>query len=133
MGDKPFFSGFSGFAMSPAQESEKPEGEDLGCAWLFPKPVQALDVEDGAKPVVTFQLHFLGVKSEFTPEGFTVFFTGDEKYKLTVQGRNLRQVYDRLVEHRIRRIRRADRDFGSGKEPVITGIRIEEVKEEKRG
>lgn len=103
--------------------------EQLGpCAWVFHKPVLALDVEDGGKPVVTFQYIYMGVRSEFKPEEFSFVFVGLESWKLVVKGTNLRSIYDRINEHRVRRIRKADRPgFGSGKEPVISAIEIIDV------
>src|SRR4051812_33216374 len=100
---------------NPRPVHDDPEAvmESLGPgAWGFPKPVFALDVEDGSKPVVTFQYVFMGVRSVWTPDSFTVWFKdGDEHWKLTVKGRKLRPIYDRLQEHRVRRLRVADRDF----------------------
>jgi hypothetical protein len=109
--------------------------ESLGpCAWCFPKGQHALDVEDGANPVVTFQYVFLGIKASCDPMGFTIYFKdGDTTWRLTVEGRNLRPVYDRINEHRVRRIRKADKDFApdGDKEPVIRRISVDEVKPEK--
>jgi hypothetical protein len=110
--------------------------ESLGpCAWCFPKMIPALDIEDGAKPVVTFQFVYLGMRSEFTPEQFTFLFgeKGREQWKLTVRGRNLRPVFDRINEHRVRRLRTVDRDFAADgdKQPIITKIEVVEVVEEK--
>jgi hypothetical protein len=120
-------------AVDPRPLADEPEAvmESLGpCAWCFPKPVFALDVERGAEPVVAFQYVFLGIRATWTPESFVFEFKdGEERWRLTVKGRNLRPVFDRISEHRIRRIRRADRDFEDGKQPVITGISVEEVVE----
>lgn len=107
--------------------------ESLGpCAWAFPKPVFALDIEDGPKPVVTFGYVYLGVRSECRPDSFTVTFVGVETWRVTVKGRNLRPIYDRLQEHRVRRIRVVERDFApdTDKQPVITKISVEEVPDE---
>lgn len=79
---------------------------------------------------------YLGLRSVFAPGQFTVLFgeRGREQWKLTVSGRNLRPIYDRLCEHRVRRLRKVDRDFGqeADKQPVVTGILVEEVVEKER-
>jgi hypothetical protein len=113
-----------------------PELEDVmvklgDCAWCFAKPQFALDVEDGAKPVVSFQYLFLGIRVEHRPGSFTILFKdGLERWRVTVWGRNLRPIFNRINEHRIRRIRKADRDFGEEKEPLIIKIEIVELDEE---
>lgn len=107
--------------------------ESLGpCVWCFVKPTYALDVEDGPKPVESFGYVYLGVRSVCTPDSFIVQFKdGDECWKVTVTGRNLRPVFDRVMEHRVRRIRKLDRDFRAvdDKTPCITGIDVQLVKE----
>jgi hypothetical protein len=120
-------------ATDPKPLADEPEAvmESLGpCAWCFPKPVFALDIEDGPKPVVAFQYVFLGIRAEWKPDSFTIYFKdGEEGWRVTVTGRNLRPIFDRINEHRIRRIRKADRDFEDRKQPVITGISVEDVEE----
>jgi hypothetical protein len=103
--------------------------EDLGpCAWVFPKPVAALDIEDGAKEVQTLHYMYHAVRATYKPGEFVVIFAGHEHFKLTVQGRNLRPVYDRINESRVRKIRTVSRDFGQddGK-PFITRIEVLDV------
>ena len=123
-----------GIAPPPPELDPDAVMESLGpCAWCFVKQVLALDVEDGAKPVETLQYVYLSIKSQFRPDGFTFLFgeAGREQWRLTVTGRNLRPIYDRINEHRLRRIRAVDRDFTADgdKQPVITGIELVEVKE----
>jgi hypothetical protein len=127
--------------VSPKPEKELPPPdpeavrEALGaCAWCFAKPVFALDVEQGAEPVATFQYVYLAVRSVFTPGSFRFQFEdGEECWRLTVTGRNLRPVFDRMNEHRIRRIRVVERDFApdGDNQPVITGIEVKLIEETK--
>jgi hypothetical protein len=104
--------------------------DDLGpCCMIAPKFSHALDVEQsGAKPIRTFQYMFLSVMSEMRPDEFWFVFEGEEGWKLTVKGRNLRPVYDKINDHRLRRIRAVDRDFnGNDGKPVITGIELTKI------
>lgn len=101
--------------------------QQLGnCAWVFHKQVLALDIEDGSNPVATFQYVYMGVRSDYKPGEFSFVFVGLESWKMVVKGTNLRPIYDRICEHRIRRIRKADRLFGD-KEPFIESIEIIDV------
>jgi hypothetical protein len=114
--------------------SNEEQAEQFGaCAWVFHKPVLALDVEDGSKPTVTFQYVYMGVRSEFKPGEFSFVFVGLESWKVVVKGTNLRPIYDRINEHRVRRIRKTDRAGfdGTPKDPFIESIEIINVTPER--
>jgi hypothetical protein len=70
---------------------------------------------------------FASVEAEFTPAKFWVVFAGLTHRKVTVEGRNLRALYDRLNYHCLRRIRQADRDFEDDGKPVVTKIKVKDV------
>jgi hypothetical protein len=118
---------------SPAQDIPDQEDKlqavdtDLGeCAWVMPKGAKAIDVQKGAEPVSTFQYVYLSVKSEFTPTEFWFVFAGEEHWKVTVKGRNLRPLYDAINDHKVRRISKIDREFTdeARKKPEITDILV---------
>lgn len=115
----------------PPEHDPESVMENLGpCAWGFVKPVYALDIEVGANLVVSFQYIYLGMRSEFKPGEFVIYFKdGDELWRVTVAGTNLRPIFDRVMEHRIRRLRAADRPFGDDKVPFIKRIVVELVEE----
>jgi hypothetical protein len=122
----------NGAKPKPEPEGDDQEAEsrqDVGrCGMVWQKGCKALDVERGAEPVVSFQFVYLSVRAEFTPTKFWVIFAGLVHWKVTVEGRNLRALYDRLQDHCLRRIRVVDRDFGheDGK-PCVTKIAVEDV------
>ena len=55
--------------------------------------------------------------------------------QVTIRGRNLRQVYDYIHQHRLPWIMRADRDFPdpTGKQVIISAIDFDEVSEKRGG
>jgi hypothetical protein len=61
---------------------------------------------------------------------FILEFNEPEKWRVTVQGRNLWQIYNYIAQHRLEWIREADRDFAGDNEAIITATEIEAVKEE---
>lgn len=112
-----------------AAEEDEALRQDVGpCGWVWTKGCKALDIERPGKPVVTAQYVYISVVSEFTPEKFWVMFVGLTSWKITVEGRGLRPLYDRINDHCLRRIRQADRDFGGedGK-PFVTRISVDDV------
>jgi hypothetical protein len=116
----------------PAKTPEPSEDEDLGAYVVYPKGAHALDIEDGGKPVVSLQYVYLGMQSQFTPEAFTFYFKdGDEKLRLTVTGRNLRDVYNRINDHCVRKIRKADRPYADDKQTIILSADVVLVEEPK--
>lgn len=98
------------------------------CGFVCPKGAKALDIECGAGPVFSFQYVYLSVRAEFTPTKFKVVFVGMQSWAVTVHGRNLRRLFDRLNDHCLRKIVQADRDFGEDKDqPIVTKIEIDDV------
>ena len=110
-------------------DEEKALRQDVGpCGWVWVKGCKALDIERGAEPVVSMQYVYAGVRSEFTPGKFWVEFVGMKTYRITVEGRNLRPLFDRLQDHCLRRIRQADRDFGGEEgKPFVKKIEVTDV------
>lgn len=112
-------------------ELEEDRQQDVGpCGMVWVKGCHALSVErGGADPVVAYQYVYIGVTSEFTPGKFWVEFIGEKTWRLTVEGRNLRALFDRIGDHCLRRIRQAARDFAEddGK-PFVTKLTVAEVK-----
>jgi hypothetical protein len=113
----------------PEGEPDESKMQDVGpCGWVWVKGCKAIDVERGAEPVATLQYVYLSVLSEFKPTSFWVLFVGLQHWKVTVEGRNLRALYDRMNDHCLRRIRKADRDFGDddGK-PFVLKLEVKDV------
>jgi hypothetical protein len=114
------------------EEIEGPQ--DVGpCGWVWAKGCRALDVERGAEPVVSFQFVYISVMAEFTPTKFWVVFVGEKSWRVIVEGRNLRPLFDRLNDHCLRRIRQAHRGdlLPDDGKPVVTRITVEAVKEKE--
>jgi hypothetical protein len=124
---------FLGMKGKPKNAPVEPEGDevprDVGrCGMVWVKGCRAIDIERGAEPVVSLQYVYASVRSEFTPTSFWMLFVGLESWKVTVEGRNLRPLYDRMQDHCLRRLRQADRDFGGEEgKPFVTRIKIEDV------
>ena len=112
-------------------ESEGPQ--DVGpCGWVWASGCHALDVERGAgDPVLSFQYYALGVVAEFAPGRFWVEFGLEKVWRVTVEGRDLRPLFDRLNDHRLRRLRQGTRDFDDDGKPFVTKVTIAEVIPEK--
>lgn len=112
------------------QKPEPDDAEDLGQCASRPvvKYVPAFHVKgrDGAR---SFDYHHMGLK-KYEPTRFVIEFQEPEHWRLTVEGRNLWEVYNYLVMHRLEWITAADRDFEDGRKPVITRITVEKVEEE---
>lgn len=117
----------------PVLEAEV-ESEDVGpCGMVWVKGCRALDVDLGRdKPVISLQYVYISVQAEFTPTKFWVMFVGLTSWKLTVEGRNLRPLYDRLQDHCLRRIRKVDRDFLDDGKPVVTKLDVQDVTPKER-
>jgi hypothetical protein len=98
------------------------------CGMVWAKGCRALDVErGGAEPVIALQYVYISVEAEFTPGKFWVLFVGLTSWKLTVEGRNLRPLFDRLNDHCLRRIRKGERDFEDDGKPFVTKIEVKDV------
>lgn len=118
------------FGGKPKKEPEHDaESEDVGpCGWVWVKGCKAIDIERGGKPVVSLQYVYLSVRSEFTPTKFWMVFVGLESWKVTIEGRNLRPLFDRMNDHCLRKIRKVDRDmFPDDGKPVVTGLELDDV------
>ena len=115
------------------QRGESSEGEDLGeCASkAIPKGFVGIHVFNGKEDTSAFQYQHLGFE-RFSADGtsFVIEFNIPEKWRMSVSGRNLWRIFVNLHQHKIEWIRKADRDFADENQPVITGIVIEQMKEE---
>jgi len=121
---------------STPEKPQKPETqvneEDLGPCASRPAPTAwtGLYVMNGKEDTRAFQYVHLGFAS-YSADGtsFVVEFNVPEKWRLTVKGRKLWQVFVNIHHHKLEWIKKADRDFEDGPYPVITGIKIELVAE----
>jgi hypothetical protein len=119
----------------PEDDEEKELRQDVGpCGWVWVKGCKAIDIERGAEPVVSLQYVYISVLSEFTPGKFWVVFVGLQSWKVTVEGRNLRPLYDRLNDHCLRRIRQAHRGdiLPDDGKPCVTKIEVTDVTPKER-
>jgi hypothetical protein len=119
----------------PANEQgESPESEDLGpCASRpMPKGWVGIYVFNGTEDTRAFQYQHMGYES-FAANGtsFAMEFNIPEKWRMTVSGHKLWEIFLGIHHHKLEWIRKADRDFADDGKPIITGISIEQVKEEK--
>jgi hypothetical protein len=85
----------------------------------------------------SFQYVHLDSQSSLTTDGkgqvIRLRFCGSKVTAVTIRGRNLSRLYDYIHQHKIAWVMRMDRDFGTGNEPVVTAIDIEEVREPQPG
>ena len=95
------------------------------------KPVYALHCCLGKDGYRSFQYVHLDSDSSFqTTSGghvITLRFAGTQVVQVTITGRNLRQLYDLLHQHRIPWLMQADRDLADGQEAIVTTIEITAV------
>ena len=109
---------------------EPEEKADVGsCGWVRSNACAAIDIErGGTEPVLSFQYYAMGVRAEFAPGTFKVEFGLETVWRVTVEGRNLRPLFDRLNDHRLRKLRQGLRDFDldDGK-PFVTKVTVAEV------
>jgi hypothetical protein len=95
------------------------------------KPVYTLHCCLGKDGYRSFQYVHLDSNSSFktTPTGhlITLRFAGTQVMQVMIAGRNLRQLYDLLHQHRIPWLMRADRDLAEEQEAIITAIEIAAV------
>lgn len=97
------------------------EGESLSRGiyypWMDEEPVLDVSVDGGErKETLTF--------------GYSI---RSGSYNVTVWGRNLRVVYDQLMQAKRLIIRVSGSQDTNPKEPFVTGIRVEKAKQEKKG
>ncbi|MEI4861474.1 hypothetical protein Q8G41_28190, partial [Klebsiella pneumoniae] len=76
--------------------------------------------------IVAFDYRHAGVKC-FHPSGtqFTLEFHVPEKWQVTVQGRNLWEIFLHLHHQKLEWVEQANRDFSQGKDIIITSIRVD--------
>jgi hypothetical protein len=115
--------------IKPVKEEEDDPGPCASRA--KDKWITALTIKHAKKAWESFQYQGIGTRSTFTPEKFEVVFVGhEEKWRMTVTGRNLWVVYNLIVQHRLEWLRAADRDFAEDGQPIVLAIEVVEVKEE---
>lgn len=118
-------------SVRPPKEKEE---DDLGpcAARAKDRWVTALTIKHHNKAWDSFQYIGIGTHSTFTPEKFEVIFVGHEqKWRMTVTGRNLWTIYNLIVQHRLEWIVAAHRDFAGDGQPIILKIEVVELKESK--
>ena len=74
----------------------------------------------------------MAVRSTFKPSTqFEILFVGDnDKWRVTVTGRNLERLYNLTIQHRLEWIRPADRDFGDENIGCVTSVEASAVAED---
>ncbi len=78
----------------------------------------------------SFQYAHLDSNSSFTAECITLRLMGMAPVKVLIHGRNLRQLYDYIHQHRTAWVREAARPFAADDETIVTKVKIDPVKEE---
>ncbi len=131
------------------QRKQEADAQD----WLLPEPGKAYEPNSrptrqplyslhcilGAEGIRSFQYVGLDQDSSLSADGkaqvIRLRFCGSKITAVTIRGRNMSRLYDYLHQHRIAWVMRMDsnRDFGTGNEPVITAIKIEEEKDDEAG
>ncbi len=119
-----------GVLQKAAPKPETVEAEDLGSCVSRPMPrgSTGLYVMNGREDTRAFQYVHLGY-ANFSSGGtsFVIEFNEPEKWRLTVKGRKLWNVFVNIHRHALEWIKKADRDFDDGDKPVITDIKIDLV------
>ncbi len=121
---------------APVRESEPEEGLPANGAPYAAfsrrsnKPEFSLHFLTAAGTMRSFQYAHLDSDSGFTAECITLRFMGMMPMKVVIDGRNLRQLYDYLHQHRVAWIREAARAYGTDGEPLVTKVTITPVKED---
>jgi hypothetical protein len=114
------------------ERNESPDGEDLGVCASRPVPRGSVGIYvfNGREDTRAFQYQHLGFE-RFSADGtsFVVEFNIPEKWRMTVTGRSLWPIFVNLHQHKIEWIRKADRDFADDRQPIITGIAIDQIKD----
>jgi hypothetical protein len=118
----------------PDEDSELPDVSQGYKAYgrATVKPVYSLHLHLGKEGYRSMQYSHLQSDSRFEmSDGHVIIlhFAGpfEKLLRVRIAGRNLAHLYDLLHRHCVPWVRRADRDFGDGKEPVVTGIEVTEV------
>ena len=114
-------------------ETIESEAEDLGSCASRPMPntCTGLYVLNGKEDTRAFQYVHIGYAS-YSSAGtsFVVEFNEPEKWRLTVKGRKLWTVFVNIHRHALEWIKKTDRDFDDGDNPVITDIKVDLVAED---
>jgi hypothetical protein len=113
---------------------EPDDEEDVGpCAAIAKnKAFPALTIKYANKDWESYQYRYMAVRSTFRPSTqFEILFVGDnDKWKITVTGRNLERLYNLTIQHRLEWIRPADRDFGDENIGCVTSVEASAVAED---
>jgi hypothetical protein len=94
------------------------------------KPEFSLHFITAAGTMRSFQYAHLDSNSGFTAECISLRFMGMTPMKVLIHGRNLRQLYDCIHQHKIAWVREAVRPFAADNETIVTRVKIEPVREE---
>lgn len=108
------------------------ESASLAFARRSNKPEFSLHFITPAGTMRSFQYAHLDSDSGFTAECITLRFMGLEPQKVLIVGRNLRQLYDYIHQHRTAWVREAARPLGDDDEPIVTKVVIRPVNEDVR-
>jgi hypothetical protein len=97
----------------------------------MPNTCTGLYVLNGKEDTRAFQYVHIGYAS-YSSAGtsFVVEFNEPEKWRLTVKGRKLWTVFVNIHRHALEWIKKTDRDFDDGDNPVITDIKVDLVAED---
>lgn len=123
-------------ASSPGDERGKPE-QSLPAADSDYSPYRISNAPEFSLVCIKsdgtmrgFQYVHLDSDSDFAPDGqsITLRFMGLAPWQVTVEGRNLRELFDYLHQHRIPYIREAAEAFADDDEEIITKITLTPLK-----
>jgi hypothetical protein len=127
---------FEKTARASTRESETddalPANDDAYAAFArrSNKPEFSLHFITAAGTMRSFQYAHLDSNSSFTAECITLRFMGMTPVKVLIHGRNLRQLYDYIHQHKTAWVREAARAFAADNETIVTKVKIEAVREE---
>jgi hypothetical protein len=93
------------------------------------KPEFSLHFITAAGTMRSFQYAHLDSDSSFTAECILLRFMGMVHMKVLIQGRNLRQLYDYIHQHRTAWVRESARSIAADGETVVTKVTITPIKE----
>src|SRR5258706_16368075 len=94
------------------------------------KPEFSLHFITAAGTMRSFQYAHLDSDSGFTAECITLRFMGMAPVKVMIRGRNLRQLYDYIHQHRTAWVREAARAFAADNEAIVTKVNIDRIKDD---
>lgn len=99
-------------------------GEYSPYALPSPKPLFAVHFVATNGDIRSFQYLHLDSNSSFVGQRIVLRFLGMQAIQVTIDGRNLRALYEYLHQHRMRWVQEAARDFARDGEPVVSKITI---------